>query len=242
MKKFISLFLILTLIFCFAACGGNENNDSNYQNNDTTKNSSLNNEVVLDIDFVIPTEDSFRVENDGDGVKIVDCSATESNIEIPEKINGKIVKSIGSGAFNNAEITAIKFADTIETVEDEAFINSYELETVVINSNLKVIPSCCFQNSMLSTVVIPEGVVKLEDNAFFGCNNLKSVTIPNSVESIGPTAFAYCENLEEVKVLSNVTELLDGVFYCSDKVSLLVESGSQAEAYAKEKNIEYKIY
>ena len=43
-------------------------------------------------------------------------------------------------------------------------------------------------------------------------------------------------------MLSNVTELLDGVFYCSDKVSLLVESGSQAEAYAKEKNIEYKIY
>ena len=40
MKKFISLLLIFTLVFCFAACGGNETPDENINNNSVVDNNT----------------------------------------------------------------------------------------------------------------------------------------------------------------------------------------------------------
>ena len=81
MKKFISLFLILSLIFCFAACGGNETPDENSGNNivnnvddnQNADNITSNKEITLeDVENapVSPESDFHYYDVDG-GIEVV---------------------------------------------------------------------------------------------------------------------------------------------------------------------------
>ena len=95
------------------------------------------------------------------------------------------------------------------------------------------------------TVTIPTEfkglpVTEIGENAFNSCKNLTEVIIPESVTTIGQSAFWGCTSLESVTMPESVTEIGKDIFKkCSALKEVKGYKGSQAEKYAKDKEIEF---
>ena len=230
MKKFISLILILSFVFCFAACGGNEtpneNNDNNIVEN-VGDNSDENNiitsskEITLeDLENApVSPESDFEVYEPDSGVVIIDSYiGNEEIVVIPETINGKTVTEIADGAFVNADtVRAVKLADTIEVVGENAFHAVDELEIIVTGSNLK----------------------KVEDYAFTNCPKLRCLELNDGLEYIGGCAIFSDPCLKEFYIPGSVKEI--GSILPEEDAVVLCEAGSVAENYCKGLGCNYRI-
>ena len=99
---------------------------------------------------------------------------SDTDIRIPETINGVKVAVISDYAFEGCEsLKSVAIPDSVTSIGDDAF-------------------SGC---TSLTSVVIPEGVTSIGDRVFRGCESLTSVAIPDSVTSIGDYAFFGCTSL-----------------------------------------------
>lgn len=229
MKKFISLFLILSLIFCFAACGGNETPDENINNNSVVDNAddnsgniiTSNNEITVDDvkNAPVSPESDFEVYEPDSGVVIIDSYiGNEEIVVIPETINGKKVTEIGDSAFVNADtVRAVKFADTIECVGSHAFKLNESIEIIVCGANVK----------------------KIEDYAFSSCPNLRSIELNDGLEYIGDCVMISNPCLKEFYIPGSVKEI--GSFLPEEDAVVICDSGSVAESYCKDFAYNYKV-
>lgn len=229
MKNFISLLLMLSLVFCFAACGGNETPDENVNNNSVVNNAdddsgniiTSNNEITVDDvkNAPVSPESDFEVYEPDSGVVIIDSYiGNEEIVVIPETINGKTVTEITDGAFVNADtVRAVKLADTIEVVGDSAFNLVDELEIVVAGTNLK----------------------RIEDYAFTSCPKLRCLELNDGLEYIGACAIGDNPSLKEFYIPGSVTEF--GSVLPEDDAIVICEAGSAAEEFVKKRGYEYRL-
>ncbi|MBQ3318971.1 MAG: InlB B-repeat-containing protein, partial [Spirochaetia bacterium] len=105
---------------------------------------------------------------------------TLSNITIPFMIDGYIVTSIGSGAFQNCDfITELTIPDAVTNIESNAF-------------------SGC---TGLSTLTIPSSVTSIGDGAFSGCAGLNSIVLLTTTPpTMGAAAMEGCTATVSVPV------------------------------------------
>ena len=94
---------------------------------------------------------------------------------------------------------------------------------------------------------IPQGVNAIYSSAFNGCSSIKSIVIPENVESIFSGAFAGCTNLENIEIPASVTNIVDSEdeygknpFDGCENLTIITPSGSEAEKYAQEHEINVK--
>lgn len=226
MKKFIGLLLILSLVSCFAACGGNEtlveNSDNSVIDNvDDNKNIASNKELTIDDvkNAPVSPESDFEVYKQDKGVQIYSYIGDDEIVVIPETINGKPVISF-YGAFNNSEhVRAIKFPDNVEVIEENTTLGADNLEYVVFGKNTKIIETFAVPSNCLKGIEINESIEVIEDSAFPFCKNVSSLYIPKSLENIeymNPFGF----------------ELQDALIYCV--------KGSSAERFALVNKLKYE--
>jgi hypothetical protein len=70
----------------------------------------------------------------------------------------------------------------------------------------------------------------------------ESYTVPQTVKKLDIDAFGYQTKIKKLTILSNVTDFPeDNLFIYPDEITLIVESGSAAEQYAKDYNLNYEI-
>ena len=92
------------------------------------------------------------------------CDSISGDIEIPSKLGGWPVRSVGDGAFNDcSKITSIKVPASVESIGDKAFYGC----------------------TSLTNLILSEGLESIGDNALFGCPGVRSIVLPNSVKSFG---------------------------------------------------------
>ena len=97
--------------------------------------------------------------------------------QIRSVVIGDGVTVVGINAFRKCEnITSVEFPESLETIDDSAFI---------------------FCN--LSEVILPDGVSLVGNIAFAGNENIKKVTVPASVTHIGEYAFGYISSVEKIE-------------------------------------------
>ncbi len=101
-------------------------------------------------------------------VTITGYLGEEETVEIPQKINGSEVRSIGSGVFSGNET----------------------VRHVICPEGLIFIGANSFSGSVIETVELSSTVVSIADMAFSSCRNLKELRIPAGVKQIGAYAFA----------------------------------------------------
>ncbi|MBQ7344518.1 MAG: leucine-rich repeat protein [Oscillospiraceae bacterium] len=100
-----------------------------------------------------------------------------SVVEIPSKVDGQVVESIGAESFRDCDtITEVILPDTVRTIHAGAFQDCDELRGVKL----------------------PEGLVSIHDEAFLGCDSLEAIYVPGSVATIGVDAFADCPELKHI--------------------------------------------
>ena len=115
--------------------------------------------------FVLISGVSLNAQNAGDftvvltdcleGARITRYNGNERAVVIPATIEDFSVKEIGSGAFQNRNITSVVIPDSVLIIDDSAFQNC----------------------SQLTSVIIPGSVTRINDFVFSGCTSLSSITL-----------------------------------------------------------------
>lgn len=126
---------------------------------------------------------TFDYREEGDGIIITRYTGNESNVIIPESLDGMRVTAIGEGAFKGGRV----------------------LRSVVIPESVRRIGSSAFKDCRnLASVTFGDGVEEIGGSAFLGCTALTGVVIPANVRSIGALAFADCMGLEKLEAAHGV--------------------------------------
>ena len=145
---------------------------------------------------------------------------------------------------NRKSLKHIDFAAT-ESIEEEAFTNYYNLESLVLPSHLETVPYMAVAECVkLKSISIPATVTEIEDRAFENCRMLSSVifakngaltrignwafynnheltnlVIPEGVAEVGHAAFYGCTYLKEMTLPSTMQTIADNAFSQCQKVS-----------------------
>lgn len=168
MKKILCILLSLAALFCFASCGGKDENPFAYtQNTDGTV-----------------TVAAYRGKN-------------EAAVTVPDTYLDRKVTAIGDMAFEGTVmLTKVIIPDGVTAIGASAFANCQRLAEIDLPNELTTIGDWAFQNcKLLTAVVIPEGVTEIGSHAFKGCVGLTSVALPAGIKTIGTEAFSELTSL-----------------------------------------------
>ena len=143
------------------------------------------------------------------GVVITKYIGSSNVANIPSKINGLPVTSIGKYAFIlGSDLISVTIPNSVTYIDDNAFEFCRNLTSVTIPNSVTIIGEEAFSNcTSLTSVTIPDSVKYIRDYTFRDCTSLTSVTIPNSVTSIGTGVFRDCTSLTGVKIPNSVRSI-----------------------------------
>lgn len=122
------------------------------------------------------------------------------------------------------------------------FENNKEIKEIILPKNISIIKPMTFKNSSLEKITLNEKLKGICNNAFCDCKNLKEIKLPESLIYIEYLAFANCKNLEKVYIPSSIQRINKNAFKNSNNVTIYAKKGSVGEKFAKENNINFKIW
>ena len=140
--------------------------------------------------------DTYGEDAIGAARLIVDNDLTggaRHTLYIPKKLNGKTVKYISSGAFqNNTDISFVKIPNTVTGIEANAFNGCTGLG---------------------GTLTIPEQVTEMGSRAFGNCTNITKVIIPVDFKyTKGQEPFNGCAGVTEIHYTYGQTGIMRDVY------------------------------
>ena len=145
-------------------------------------------------------------------IEISKYVGNDSDVTIPDEIDGKKVTSIGKGAFeNNISIKNIEMSNNILSIYDGAYYNCQSLETIKLSNSLTRIWVGAFGNCLsLKRIDLPDSLSYVDDFAFGNCKNLEKVHFSNGVKEKGTTVrfaksiFENCVSLTSINLPNNL--------------------------------------
>ncbi|MFQ9803332.1 MAG: leucine-rich repeat domain-containing protein [Coprococcus sp.] len=123
-------------------------------------------------------------------ISIIKYNGKDSEVEIPQKINGMNVVSISEEAFQfNDTIVDVVIPEGVTGIGSSAF-------------------SCC---SNLKQVSFPDSLEKIGFTAFYNCESLENIYIPENVNTIATEAFSGCSNIKKYRLQSIIKFSIVGI-------------------------------
>ena len=174
------------------------------------------------------TEDGFKWMETTKGVVITGYTGNGSDVVIPSEINGKAITSIEDRAFYQcSNLESVVIPNSVTTIGEYAFSDCSSLKSIEIPNSVTTIGVWAFSGcSSLKSIEIPNGVTTIGSSAFSFCSSLTSVVIPNSVTTIGNDAFYNCSSLESIVIPNSVTTIEHYAFSgCSSLKSIVIPDG-----------------
>ena len=182
--------------------------------------------------FVTSGDYEYSLLDDGT-VNITKYVGSDSDVTIPNVIDGKKVTTIGENAFVNCKsLISILISNTVTTIGASAFYNCINLEKILISDSVTNIGVYAFTNTAWynnqpdgmiivgkvlyeykgnmpenTELIIPKGIVSITAQAFFNRSNLVSIVIPDGVTSIGSNAFDFCSNLKNISIPESIISI-----------------------------------
>lgn len=151
-------------------------------------------------------------------VKLTSYEGFSGTISIPSQINGVPVTTLGAQLFRFSSASNIIIPVSIKNIEDLAFQNCTNLNTISIPSNVTNIGNNAFQEcKKLKEISLPAGITKVSWAMFQYCNELEIVNLPSGVTRIYGFAFDNCPKLKNINIPNGVTRMDMSAFNgCSD--------------------------
>ncbi len=151
-------------------------------------------------------------------------------LNIPSKIDGMAITSIGDFAFEDCEsLKSVKIGNGVISIGTMAFSCCNSLTNITIGSSVASIGDFAFVGSGLTNLIIPNNVTSIGTNLFGGCYNLTTVTIGDGVRSIEDFTFSGCSSLTSVTIGKNVTTIGNSAFSDCDSLTSITFEGTVAE-------------
>lgn len=206
MKKILLLILAAMLCICLCSC------DSLLQR----AKSAITGEEISQMpdDYIATIEnEQYTYELYESYVKIIEYRAEETEITIPDEIDGRPVTVIGSLCFFETPVVSVTIPSSVKTIEASAFYYADALKSITIPDTVERIQMRAFGwcNS-LESIVLGSGIAEIPDYCFNHCSALTSVEIPSNVNTIGLRAFSYCEKLSEQVIPATVETVGERAF------------------------------
>ncbi len=176
MKKFLSLSLVLCLLFCGLLCGCKKNGEVR----------------LKDVHYDNAPISAYAYEVIGDHAVITGFNAENTVANIPSKLDGKPVTVVRTGAFkDNNTLDTINLAPSVTMVEKGAFTGCTKLRSVSLPSALTSIGDEAFTGcTALVSVSFPPELTHIGARAFAGCSALETIAFPEKAAYIGAGAFS----------------------------------------------------
>ena len=115
---------------------------------------------------------------------------------------------VASRIFEKSNITSLDMPNSVKYINDYAFINCDNLESVNLSSNLVTLGNGAFYDcDMLTDIEIPAGISELSNYMFYGSDMLNNVVLNNGLVSIGEKAFYNVPNLTRLEIPGTVTSI-----------------------------------
>jgi len=168
--------------------------------------------------------EGFTIDQNG---TITGYSGKETNLVIPDTIDGIKVTAIGDSAFEvRTKIVSITIPDGVVSIGQSAFSECYGLTNITIPDSVVSISKSAFSYcDSLESITIPDGVKSIQYGTFNHCESLKDVTLPDNLISIGYGAFRACISLENITIPDRVTSIDVSAFYdCSALKNITIGS------------------
>lgn len=173
--------------------------------------------TTLDYYILKDGESEFVVDDGTYWCGIKAYLGNDTNITVPDKINGIEIGSIKEGCFKNSNIESVTLPSSVTAIEQQAFYGCNNLKSINL-SNVKSIGTEAFTNcpsltdnidlssvEMISerglagtyfkTMNLPK-CTDIRDSAFEDCTMQKIVL--NSATNLGSNVFKNCKNLEMI--------------------------------------------
>lgn len=198
-----------------------------------------NNLPVSAAEEVMKTDDGFQYEVNNNGeVTITKYIGTDTDVDIPSKIDGKPVTSIGEYAFYNYnDLISVTILDSVISIGAHAFDHCENLESIKIPNSVTTIKEYTFSYCGPLEITIPRSVTTIEDNAFNYC----WATIYGYKDSYAET-FAQNSSFE-FKEIQESEQTLGITSFTADKVSpQKVGTAVTLTTDATVEGLQYKYY
>ncbi len=169
----------------------------------------------------------YSVNNDGT-ITITGYDGKDTEIVIPEEIEGHRVTSIGNYAFAYCfSLTGIELPDGVTSIGNNAFCYCWSLASLEIPDSVTNIGDYAFYYcSSLTGIELPDGVTSVGTGVFEVCNSLISIGLPDGLMSIGERSFYDCSSLTSIKLPNGLTSIEYQAFEdCSNLTSIELPNG-----------------
>jgi Flp pilus assembly pilin Flp len=150
---------------------------------------ALSMEQMEDGSYLITTEDGVYILSSLGRLQ-GPYTGSETDIRIPNALNGFSMKEIYQDVFKGKGLTEVLF-DTgsgIVRIHARAFQNN-ELNQITLPNGLQRIDLWAFRDNNLTEVTLPPSLTTIEQRAFDG-NNIQRITIGDNVTNIGTNVFS----------------------------------------------------
>lgn len=165
---------------------------------------------------------SYIVDEDGNA-HITSCTSEDTEITIPDTIDGITVTELESGSFPQLQAEKINIPATIEYISAEnPFASCLNIREFSVDENNKYYCSAdgvLFTKDMKKLVfypsqkdgdsyTVPDGVEEI-GIAAFSESTLNEINLPDSVNKIGRHAFSFNTELEKIDLSKTSVETID---------------------------------
>ncbi len=214
---------VRTILYSSATDLPNENYLNEFFGNGLVNAENIANEDnIHDIEYtIIKTDDKGYISS---------CISNETNVVIPETIDGVTIKGVGKYAFSKSNCLNVVFPATVTVIDDYAFYLCKDLISVTANS-VTSIGKNAFKGCTALTCVSIDSMKNINDYTFYELAALSTVSL-KSAESIGNHAFSGCTALTSVTI-DSLKSIGDYTFrWCKALSSISLESVESIGDYA----------
>lgn len=152
--------------------------------------------------------------NYGTKCTIRSYSGDEKDVVIPSYVDGIQITSIENSAFtNNTNLESIIISDGVISIGGDCFEGCVNLKKVVLPTHMDVINSEAFKGCyLLEDLVLPNYISNIYDHAFQNCQSLTSFKIPSGIKTITYGLFYGCKKLKNIELNDEINKIETSAF------------------------------
>ena len=142
---------------------------------------------------------------------IIEYLGKNTEVVIPDKLDGYPVEKIGGYTFENCDfITKITLPDTIKFVQEDTFADTaffknednWENGSLYLGSILVAV-----DEEFEGEYKVKKGTTVIAGSAFYGCDKITKITVPGTVKHIPEKSFSKLESLSSVVFEEGVEDI-----------------------------------